>query len=130
MPTTPLPARGAGRAQLLTRRVTTRLLVVVAIATSLAATHLPAQAQTGDDLDRREVRIAARDGVTLYAVVVAPKAPPKPLPIMLVRTPYGVAQNLRPGPLPTAYAELGKDGYTFVFQDARGTGRSEGRFIM
>ena len=49
---------------------------------------------------------------------------------MLVRTPYGVSQNLRPGPLPTAYTELAKDGYVFVFQDARGTGKSAGRFIM
>jgi len=92
--------------------------------------RLAAQSPTGDDLDRHEIRIAARDGIKLYAVVVAPKAPSKPLPIMLVRTPYGVAQNLRPGPISTAYAELAKDGYTFVFQDARGTGRSEGRFIM
>lgn len=99
------------------------------IAPALGA-PLAAQASSGDDLDRREVRIAVRDGVQLYAIVVAPRTPTVPLPIMLVRTPYGVAQNLRPGPMPTAYAELAKDGYTFVFQDARGTGRSEGRFIM
>ena len=94
------------------------------------AAPLVAQSPTGDDLDRHEVRIAARDGVALYTVVVAPKSPTQPLPIMLVRTPYGVAQNLRAGPIPVAYAELAKDGYIFVFQDARGTGRSEGHFVM
>lgn len=91
---------------------------------------LAAQTPAADELDRREVRITTRDGAKLFTVVVAPKTQSKPLPIMLVRTPYGVNQNLRPGPIPIAYAELAKDGYTFVFQDARGTGRSEGKFVM
>lgn len=83
---------------------------------------LTAQSATGDDLDRHDVTIAVRDGATLYAVVVAPKTPAKPLPIMLVRTPYGVSGNLRAGPMPTAYAELAKHGYIFV--------KSQGRFVM
>jgi uncharacterized protein len=82
------------------------------------------------DWSRREVRIPMRDGVKLYAVVVSPTAPSKPQPIMLVRTPYGVAQNMRPGPIGVAYAELAEDGYTFVFQDSRGRGNSEGQFVM
>ncbi len=89
-----------------------------------------AQSASGDDLDRREITIAVRDGTSLYAVVVAPKTSAKPLPIMLVRTPYGVSGNLRAGPMSTAYAELAKDGYLFVFQDSRGTGKSVGKFIM
>ena len=91
---------------------------------------LVAQSATGDDLDRHALSIAMRDGAKLYAVVVAPKVPAKPLPIMLVRTPYGVSGNLRAGPMSAAYAELAKDGYLFVFQDARGTGKSEGKFVM
>ena len=91
---------------------------------------LTVQSATGDDLDRHDLSIAVRDGATLYAVVVAPKTPAKPLPIMLVRTPYGVSGNLRGGPMSTAYAELAKDGYIFVFQDSRGTGKSEGKFVM
>ncbi|MFN8574516.1 MAG: CocE/NonD family hydrolase [Gemmatimonadaceae bacterium] len=89
-----------------------------------------AQAPSESELERRDVHIAARDGVSLYAVIVSPKVQASPLPIMLVRTPYGVSQNLRPGPIPTTYAELAKDGYIFVFQDARGTGKSAGQFIM
>ncbi len=89
-----------------------------------------AQSTPDNELDRRDVRITARDGTPLYAVIVAPKTQSAALPIMLVRTPYGVSQNLRPGPIPVTYAELAKDGYIFVFQDARGTGKSAGRFIM
>jgi len=91
---------------------------------------LVAQSATGDDLDRHALSIAMRDGAKLNAVVVAPKVPAKPLPIMLVRTPYGVSGNLRAGPMSAAYAELAKDGYLFVFEDARGTGKSEGKFVM
>ena len=83
-----------------------------------------------DDWDRREVSIGMRDGVTLHAVVVSPKATTSPLPIMLIRTPYGVDGNLQPGPLGSAYQELARDGYAFVFEDARGTGKSAGQFVM
>ena len=107
-----------------------RVFVHFAVLIGLATAPLVAQTSAGQEFDRREVRIAMRDGVSLYAVVVTPTSSAKPLPIMLVRTPYGVSQNLRPGPIPTAYAELAKDGYFFVFEDARGTGKSEGRFIM
>lgn len=115
------------------RAVAVALFAVAALVAPVAAPlchPLGAQTPSPDDLDRHDVRISARDGAKLYTVVVAPKTQSKPLPIMLVRTPYGVSQNLRPGPIPTAYAELAKDGYVFVFQDARGTGRSEGKFIM
>lgn len=83
-----------------------------------------------DAFDRQSIAVPVRDGIKLNTVVVTPKQQEKPLPIMLVRTPYGVGRNLRSGPIPVAYAELAKDGYIFVFQDARGTGRSEGRFVM
>ena len=109
-------------------KLATKLIPLALLLAPVGA--LVAQSATGDDLDRRDVSIAVRDGAKLYAVVVTPKAPAKPLPIMLVRTPYGVSGNLRAGPMGTAYAELAKDGYLFVFEDARGTGRSEGRFVM
>ena len=108
-----------------------KLVPVILLSLLLASTGaLVAQSAPGDELERRDVTIPVRDGANLYAVVVAPRASAKPLPIMLVRTPYGVGGNLRPGPMPTAYAELAKDGYIFVFEDSRGTGKSEGKFIM
>ena len=109
-------------------RLATRLISLALLLAPVAS--LGAQSATGDDLDRRDVSIAVRDGARLYAVVVAPKTPAKPLPIMLIRTPYGVSGNLRAGPMGTAYAELAKDGYLFVFQDSRGTGKSQGKFVM
>jgi len=81
-------------------------------------------------LDRRELSIPVRDGVSLFAISVSPKSAAKPLPIMLVRTPYGVSGHLRPGPLPTEYKELAEDGYIFVFQDIRGRNKSAGQFVM
>lgn len=110
--------------------VTFCTIALVTSSSPLITGLLSAQSPTGDDLDRYELRIPVRDGVRLFAAVVAPQTHSKPLPIMLVRTPYGVSQNLRPGPIPIAYSELAKDGYIFVFQDIRGTGGSEGRFTM
>jgi hypothetical protein len=86
--------------------------------------------RVAEDWVRREATIPVRDGVKLHAVIVAPKAKTKPLPIMLIRTPYGVDGNLRAAAIGPAYQELALDGYVFVFQDVRGTNKSEGRFIM
>ncbi|MEO7084104.1 MAG: CocE/NonD family hydrolase [Gemmatimonadaceae bacterium] len=100
------------------------------LAAALFLPFVPLAAQGGEEWDRHDVHIPVRDGVRLYAVIVAPKAASGPLPIMLVRTPYGVAGNLRPGPIGTAYKELAEDGYVFVFEDSRGRYGSEGQFVM
>lgn len=118
------------RVRFSTASLTSSLFAIVCTLTVSVALPAHAQSATGDDLVRKEYRIPARDGVNLYVVVVSPKAQTESLPIMLVRTPYGVSQNMRPGPLPVAYAELAKDGYIFAFGDIRGTGKSEGRFTM
>ena len=110
--------------------LTLRHIVRVSLIVAVFGAPLAASGQGSDSLLRREVRIPMRDGVSLHAVIVTPAARAEPLPIMLVRTPYGVSQNMRPGPIPVQYAELAKDGYLFVFQDVRGTGKSEGKFIM
>ena len=72
-----------------------------------------------------------RDGVTLFAVALVPKAPRAALPIMLVRTPVQRRARLRlDRRCPTPYVELAQDGYIFVTQDIRGRYRSEGQFVM
>ena len=74
------------------------------------------------------VMIAMRDGVKMNTVFFVPKRAVGPLPILFVRTPYGV-----PGPnySPTrGYAELHADGYIFAMQDIRGKFESEGTFVM
>ena len=83
-----------------------------------------------DDVVRTQHFIDARDGARLHVVVVAPARIAEPLPIILTRTPYGVTRNLEAGPIPTAYRELAKDGYIFAFADVRGTGQSQGEFVM
>jgi putative CocE/NonD family hydrolase len=103
--------------------------VVLALACFTSFSPLHAQ-DPSEAYVRRELNIPVRDGVSLFAVVVTPKEAAKPLPIMLVRTPYGVSGHLRPGGLPTEYRELAEDGYIFVFEDIRGRHRSEGKFVM
>jgi uncharacterized protein len=72
--------------------------------------------------------IPMRDGIKLHTTYFIPKAQAGPLPVLFVRTPYGV-----PGPnarLGGAYTELIADGYIFAFQDIRGKYGSEGTFVM
>jgi putative CocE/NonD family hydrolase len=58
-----------------------------------------------------------------------PKGATEDLPIMFVRTPYGIGGAGRSlGGASTA--ELVADGYIFVFQDIRGRYTSEGQFVM
>ena len=74
------------------------------------------------------VMVTARDGVKLNTVFFVPKHASGPLPILFVRTPYGVPG---PGFWPSrAYAELHEDGYIFAMQDIRGKYESEGTFVM
>jgi putative CocE/NonD family hydrolase len=113
------------------RRLLLALLALALIAVPTTPTRLAAQnALAPEYWDHHDLKIPVRDGIKLYAVVVAPKTQPLPLPIMLVRTPYGVAGNLRSGPIGVAYRELAEDGYIFVFQDSRGRYNSEGQFVM
>jgi putative CocE/NonD family hydrolase len=79
--------------------------------------------------DMREVMVPMRDGVKLFTKILVPRNAPGPLPIMFVRTPYGIG-GVSPASLPFAYGFLFGDGYIFAFQDIRGKFRSEGQFEM
>ncbi len=78
---------------------------------------------------RSEARIAMRDGVKLFTVILTPQNQTEPLPIMMNRTPYGVKDWDADG-LNFGRRELVADGYIFVFQDIRGKFDSEGQFVM
>ena len=79
---------------------------------------------------KHEYRIPMRDGKKLFTAVYAPKDEAQTYPILLVRTPYGVApygaakypDSLGPSAIFTT------SGYIVVYQDVRGTHESEGRF--
>ena len=78
--------------------------------------------------EKTESMIAMRDGAKLHTNTFVPKGFAGNLPILLVRTPYGIEGGERA--FNGAYAELARDGYIFVFQDIRGRYKSEGQFVM
>jgi putative CocE/NonD family hydrolase len=88
-----------------------------------------ASAQQPAEYERRELTIPVRDGVTLSAIALIPGARTAPLPIILIRTPFGADRELRSTQLPPMLKELGEDGYIFVAGDIRGRGKSQGEFV-
>jgi putative CocE/NonD family hydrolase len=120
---------------------------LIAAAPALAQ-HAPIDAMANDkvgtyewvrpqaDFIRREVMIPMRDGIELYTVIVVRKGV-RDAPILLSRTPYNAAQTTMRNRsqkieeiLPVADAEFVNDGYIRVYQDVRGSGRSEGDYVM
>lgn len=73
--------------------------------------------------------IPMRDGVRLYTQINTPTGTDEKLPIILIRTPYGIG-DLTSEQLSAALPEISKDGYIVVQQDIRGRFKSEGRFVM
>ena len=75
-----------------------------------------------------EAMVAMRDGVKLHTLVFSPKDARAGLPILFMRTPYGI--DGRNAMFQASLKELAEDGYVFAFQDIRGKFRSEGEFAM
>jgi putative CocE/NonD family hydrolase len=98
-------------------------------ALSLVASPVTTSAQASQVFERRELTIPMRDGVTLHAVALVPAALSRPLPIILIRTPFNAAREFPSTELPTAYRELAQDGYIFVVEDIRGRYGSGGTFV-
>lgn len=107
-----------------------RLAATITFALAIA-TLCPAQTPLGkDDYEREVLQIPMRDGVQLYTEVYRPKTIAGELPIVLLRTPYGVAA---PNGGFTRYFDstfrvLREAGYLFAVQDARGRHGSQGTF--
>ena len=81
------------------------------------------------DYSRTEAMIPMRDGVKLYTQVDAPAHSTEPLPLLILRTPYGLG-DLKADQVAGALTELSEDGYIIVRQDIRGRFKSEGQFVM
>jgi len=78
---------------------------------------------------RTEAMVPMRDGVKLFTTLHVPKEANDPLPIILIRTPYGIdgrAERLFKDYL----KDMVEDGYAFALQDIRGRFKSEGTFVM
>jgi uncharacterized protein len=80
-----------------------------------------------------EHQIPMRDGKKLFTAVYVPKdaSPSKLYPILLNRTPYGVApygtDNYKTAVGPSELAA--REGFIFAYQDVRGCYMSEGEFV-
>ena len=78
------------------------------------------------------VDIKMRDGVNLVTEIIRPKKDMGPLPVFMVRTPYGASNydfwGEYAGPERMRY--LAEEGYIFVLQETRGTERSGGVFEL
>jgi putative CocE/NonD family hydrolase len=81
--------------------------------------------------DKTEVMIPMRDGLKLHTEFYTPKNATTPLPMLMNRTPYGIANpNKGISNMIYRYADMVPEGYIFVFQDIRGRYGSEGKFVM
>jgi len=82
------------------------------------------------DYGRAVAEISMRDGVHLHTVILAPTSLSDPLPIILLRTPYGADAYAMRAIASDFLRALAYEGYIFVLQDIRGLHQSEGEFVM
>lgn len=144
-PQPPLPEASAMRQlrrgalappSLVTRvRIAPRCLVltlVVAGHVTASRAQAPATADSGVAARyvKREILIAMRDGTKLFTAIYTPRDSARRYPILLMRTPYGVAPY-GAAAYPSAlgpWKAIQDDGYIFVNQDVRGRYMSEGYY--
>ena len=77
----------------------------------------------------QKIMVPMRDGARMETVILRPAGRTGPLPILLQRTPYGLADQAPPT-IPKSWAALAEDGYIFVFQSMRGRFGSDGQFTL
>jgi len=85
----------------------------------------------GSRYSKHEYLIPMRDGVKLFTAVYIPRDDSRKYPIMLHRTPYGVApygESNYPSQIGPS-DELAAEGFIFAYQDVRGRMMSEGEFV-
>ncbi|HKB44892.1 MAG TPA: CocE/NonD family hydrolase [Chitinophagaceae bacterium] len=76
---------------------------------------------------RNSVMIPMRDGIKLFTTIFSPADFSKKIPVLLIRSPYGEADNGNLNVLAWPYlSNMAKEGYIFVLQDIRGKYKSEG----
>ena len=111
----------------LQRKIST--LVPLLFAISAAGQQPTQQPPPKPPFKLQEVMIPVRDGVHLQTAILTPVDQQGPLPILFVRTPYGV-RDKPPEQMPPHLKELAQDGYIFVVQNLRGRFKSEGVFKL
>ena len=113
----------------------TALLLVVACFGVLVTPSFRATQQPPLDypalFEKSEAMITMRDGVKLHTEIYSPRNATEALPLLMVRTPYGISSpDQGISNMIYRYADMIPDGYIFVFQDIRGRYGSGGKFVM
>jgi len=111
------------------KRITVLCRVFVALICFVIVAPLSAQTPNVEIFTRSEAMIPMRDGVRLNSRIFAPSNAAEKVPILLLRTPYGIG-DVSPAQLAALLPELTADGYIIVQQDIRGRFKSEGQFVM
>ncbi|HLF83917.1 MAG TPA: CocE/NonD family hydrolase, partial [Blastocatellia bacterium] len=109
------------------------LLLITILPLQLAAQDSAQDAsKVPERYTKYEYQIPMRDGARLYAAVYVPKDTSQKYPFLLTRTPYSVApygvDNYRTSLGPSEHFD--KEGFIFVYQDARGRHMSEREFLQ
>ncbi len=111
-----------------TRKIRSRVSCLVSHV-CLLLLAAPALAQDDARFTRTEAMVPMRDGVRLFTRVYVPKDAKGPLPILFLRTPYGIDGRAE-RQFKVYLRDLVEDGYVFAYQDIRGRQQSEGTFVM
>lgn len=106
-----------------------RFVLPLVFAIPAAAQQTPPPPAPKPIFKLQEVMIPMRDGVHLQTVILTPVDQQGPLPILFIRTPYGVPDKPAEQ-MPPPMKELAQDGYFFVMQNLRGRFKSEGVFSL
>ena len=105
-----------------------KALIVVVASVSLSTLEGLAAYPEAPGFKSTEQMVPMRDGVKLHTLIFSPARRQGPLPILFLRTPYGI--DGKAATLQSSLKELADDGYIFAFQDLRGKFKSEGTFVM
>lgn len=79
--------------------------------------------------EKQTAMIPMRDGMRLYTEIYRPSDAKEALPLIMLRTPYGINRRFDYQKL-SYLRELVAEQYIFVYQDIRGRHQSEGQFVM
>jgi uncharacterized protein len=117
---------------IVSRQIRQREMVIAALVLAgfCAFAPLGAQEPAGPPpgYTKQDTMIPMRDHVRLHIAIYTPTQASGALPIMFLRTPYGIDYY---GAMFESYLkELANDQYIFVFEDLRGRHESEGQFVM
>jgi putative CocE/NonD family hydrolase len=117
------------------RKIATSVLFFATVGVLFVPFFGAAQQPRGIDYStyfkKTSAMIPMRDGVKLYTEIYSPVNATEALPMLMNRTPYGIAApNKGVSSMIYRYADMVPAGYIFIFQDIRGRYGSEGKFVM